>query len=199
MNNLESWEKCQDSYFFGRRGSIWGWASWSRVVLDWREQYDWVNDTEYIKQLEKTWKPYRNWKGILKRYRYCATTGKAYFEVLLCERMLRSNSLNIIPKENMIRNVGMLGGTHSNIELKMYPRFYRKWMNMKQYEIIGEIKHPCEVVQDTVFDRKMDPNPLQQFLLRSERILLQLIHGNGKELFKKGIKKIQKLKYKNEM
>ena len=193
MNNMGIWEKCQDSYFFGRRGSIWGWASWSRVVLDWREDYNWILDTDYLKDLEKTWKPCRNWNELLKRHKYCATTGKQHFEVFLCERMLRTDSLNIIPKKNMICNVGMLGGTHSDIELKMYPRFYRKWMEMKTYEIDMPLKHPEKVVQNIEFDRAMDPNWFQQKMLRPERIYLQIKYGNGKQVLKKGFNKIKKL------
>lgn len=185
MNNLNTWQDCKDSYFFGRRGSIWGWASWSRVVLDWREDYEWVKDPSYLKQLKDTRSPCRNWKEVENRFRHCAATGKPYFEVLMLERQLRRDSLNIIPNTNMIKNVGLLGGTHSDVTLEMYPRFYRKWMELEAQEISFPLKHPETVVQNVAFDRAIDPGPIQKILIWPERIFLQLIHGNGKVLWKK--------------
>lgn len=189
MNNLSSWKPEEASYFFGRRGSIWGWASWSRVVLDRYDDYHWLND-EYLNELGKKWKPCRNWNEIKKRYRYCASTGKQYFEVLGAERQLRRDALNIIPSENMVKNVGMLGGTHSDLELKMYPRFYRKWMLMESKEIAFPLRHPDKIVQDVAYDRAMDPNWFQNAMLRPERILLQIRYGNTKVLWNKLLKKL---------
>lgn len=184
MNNLGKWKPESASYFFGRRGSIWGWASWSRVVLDRYDDYRWFSEP-YLKQLEKIWKPCHGWKQVAKRFRYCASTGKEYFEVLGCERQLRRDALNIIPAENMIKNVGCIGGTHSDVELKMYPRFYRKWMEMDVKNIEFPLRHPETVIQDVEYDRKMDPTDMQQVLLRLERIFLQLRYGRGDVLWEK--------------
>lgn len=193
MNNLGKWKSEDSSYFFGRRGAIWGWASWSRVVLDWQNDYNWIENRTYMKQLEKTWRPCRNWKSIERRWKYCASTGKQYFEVLMGERLLRRNALNIIPSVNMIHNIGEFGGTHSDIDIKMYPKFYRRWMELETYEMEQSMRHPEEIVQDITYDRKMDPNPIQLLLLRPERILLQIRYGNWNILWGKAKAKIKKM------
>lgn len=193
MNNLGEWKREKASYFFGRRGSIWGWASWSRVVLDWQKDYKWIDNKAYMKQLEETWKPCRNWKSIEKRWKYCASTGRQYFEVLMGERLLRRNALNIIPSVNMMQNIGEFGGTHSDMSLKMYPKFYRRWMVLESHEMEQPMRHPEKVAQDVVYDRKMDPNPIQSLLIRPERIFLQIRYGNWDKLCQKLITKIKNI------
>ena len=39
-------------YFFTSAFSIWGWASWSRVVNQWDEQYSFLNDAYNMQQLQ---------------------------------------------------------------------------------------------------------------------------------------------------
>lgn len=185
MNNMGTWPECSDSYFFARRGSIWGWASWSRFVMDWRENYEWLEDAEHIKKLKASWKPCKNWKDVFARYRYCASTKKPYFEVLMAEKMLRDGTLNVIPRVNMIQNVGWRGGTHSDLDLKMLPRFYRKWLGQETHEMLFPLRHPLTVERDIKFDRAIDPGFLQTRAIRIEGIFLQLIHGNGKTLWNK--------------
>jgi len=180
MNNKEKWDSCKDSYFFSLRGSIWGWASWRRVVMDWKEDYDWVYDKAQVRQLRKAWNPCRNFSGLQKRWRQCASKNKPYFEVLLGERLLRSNSLNIVPKYNLIANVGLRNGTHSDNELCMIPGFYRSLFTLKVYEEIPlPLKHPQTVERDVRYDRVVDPNWFQQLMLRPERIFLRLRYGEG--------------------
>ena len=196
MNNLERWDSCEGSYFFSRRGSIWGWASWRRVVMDWKEDYDWVCDAAQVRHLRAAWKPCRNFSGLQKRWRYCASKNKPYFEMLLGERLLRTNSLNIVPKVNLVVNIGLLNGTHSDNELRMIPRFYRKWFTIQVYgENIFPLVHPASIERDIRFDRAIDPNWLQQMMLRPERIFLQLRYGEGgaKKLWEKAKAQIRNL------
>lgn len=184
MNNLAQWKPERSSYFFGRRGSICGWASWRRVVLDRYENYDWVNDA-YLKELGKRWKPCRNWRDIEKRYRYCAKTGKQYFEVLGSERQLRHNAWNIIPSVNMIKNIGNEKGTHSDLELREYPRFWRRVMEMNANEIPFPLKHPKEICPDNQYDRAMDPTWVQKRVMRIEGVLLKLYYRGIQILWSK--------------
>lgn len=43
MNNLETWDSPY-SYLFTETGSIWGWATWKRVVDEWEPNYDLLED-----------------------------------------------------------------------------------------------------------------------------------------------------------
>ena len=51
MNNLGQWEACPDDYFFSMSGSVWGWATWKRVVDQWDPEYKFMNDKYAISNL----------------------------------------------------------------------------------------------------------------------------------------------------
>lgn len=46
MNTYDIAKHTQDSYLFTKKGSIWGWASWRRVIDTWDGEYTWLNDED---------------------------------------------------------------------------------------------------------------------------------------------------------
>ena len=44
MNNFGEMENNPDSYFFSTSGSIWGWATWKRVIDQWDDNYKFLDD-----------------------------------------------------------------------------------------------------------------------------------------------------------
>ncbi len=52
FNVEEHTEDIAEDYFFTSHFSIWGWASWSRVVNKWDEHYTWLDDKQTTQQIE---------------------------------------------------------------------------------------------------------------------------------------------------
>ena len=52
FNVEEQTSDVTDSYFFSTNFSIWGWASWRRVVDQWDEHYTWLDDDEAVSRLQ---------------------------------------------------------------------------------------------------------------------------------------------------
>lgn len=61
-------------YFFSTAFSIWGWASWRRVIDQWDEHYSFLDDTFNLQQLEEYIKE-RNTRR--NSSSFVVTTGKA--------------------------------------------------------------------------------------------------------------------------
>ena len=128
-----------DSYFFSTSGSIWGWASWSRVI----NNYD-VNDSKYLENIEGNllsstldsfqserlahhlkWAIFDNY--IINTWDYQL---HAYIKL--------NYQLYIIPKVNLIKNVGFgADASHTksvekrtNLDSKklLFPLIHPKWV-----------------------------------------------------------------------
>ena len=48
MNNNDISKHVNASFLFTKKGSIWGWASWKRVLDTWDEHYTWLDDAEKL-------------------------------------------------------------------------------------------------------------------------------------------------------
>ena len=53
FNVEEQTDDAEGDYFFTTNFSIWGWASWRRVVDQWDEHYTWLDDPIAVRQLEE--------------------------------------------------------------------------------------------------------------------------------------------------
>lgn len=132
--------KIEDSYFFANYYPIWGWATWKRA---WS-----LYDVEM-----KNWNRFKNTKQLY--WLFSNPEISKYYESMfdLIENgfdtwdiqwwftCIFQSGLSIIPKYNLISNIGVIG-THSSTQGD-----YR--INMPVYPLDeGEIKHPLFVVTD---------------------------------------------------
>lgn len=157
MNNLEIWESPY-SYLFTETGSIWGWATWKRVVDEWEPNYDLLNDKynkEKIRRLFKNQKT--DLSGRMKTWEINKDSGVEHYEAILCMNQYTKNRLNIVPTKNMIINIGNTpeGGTHSVDDLSLIPKGLRRIYTMKSFEIDFPLKHPKYVINDVEFQNKL--------------------------------------------
>lgn len=82
FNNEEITPDVPYDYFFATTFSIWGWASWKRVVDQWDEHYTFLDDTFNMQQLKNLIRErkYRNdFIYMCQRHR---EHGKAYYETI---------------------------------------------------------------------------------------------------------------------
>lgn len=192
MNNLESIDSPY-SYFFTETGSIWGWATWKRVVDLWDAEYSLLKNEHLVNKLQKSLN-YRNLTGKRKiqYWKTHAKDGIPYYESILAMSQYANNMLNIVPTKNMICNIGNSpeGGTHSVQGLQMIPRGLRRLFTMKKYEIEFPLVHPPYVINDTEYLSKLyrlmgDGYPLVRWWRLFEKSFLIIRYKGIKELIQK--------------
>lgn len=76
-------------------------------------------------------------------------SGKEHFETILISNQYRHEGLTIVPKKNMINNIGVVeGSAHYAADIELIPKGYRRIFTMNRYEInTNELKHP-EIIKD---------------------------------------------------
>lgn len=149
-------EECSTSvpydYFFSSCSSIWGWASWSRVINQWDKMYSVLNDAFNKSQIQGVLKQKGHMKNLLNMAEAHKNSGKAHFESILLLNQYLNSGLTIVPKNNMINNIGVLDdSTHFSGSISTLPKGYRRVFTMKRYELEFPIKHPQYVIEYTEY------------------------------------------------
>lgn len=192
-NTLGILENCPYDYFFSSTGVGGIWATWKRVADTWDENYTFLKDEYYIKELEKLYKG----KGI-KKYLNLAidhkNTGKAHWETIVSFSQLLNSRLNIIVTRNMVDNIGIdENSTHTIADIRQMPKAMRMLYNIPVFELSEEIKHPPYVVENREFVERYarllgNGYPWIQFYRKMESVFLKIRYGNGKSVIN-GIKR----------
>lgn len=200
MNHLGVYEDTTSDYFFSRQGSIWGIATWRRTDK-YRGDFEYGKDPyvmELLKERTKGNKAFRN--------RYKAYAEQKYFEGHVAGSeffyefgMYGQNQLQIVPKKNMISNIGFGDSSAHFTELKVMPRGLRKVLNMKTYEMQFPMKHNNYVIPDEKYERKRNKRmayncPWISFWRSIEGVFLHMIHGEPFYIFKKIKRKLSRNK-----
>ena len=154
MNHFGKYKNDSCDYIFTKNVSIWGWATWKRVVDKWDSNY-----SEYIKSKKQFSKKYKKdyptgmlCKSIDKHIK----SGKEHYETILIYNHLVNDQLAIVPTQNMIVNIGNNpeGGTHSSTSINKLPNAIKKIFLLKKYNI-SSIKLNCDVSEDRVYSKKV--------------------------------------------
>jgi hypothetical protein len=192
MNHLTVAENVSTDYFFSRQGSIWGTATWRDRVEMRDTGFEYAKDP-YVMNLLK-----QNAKG----NKIFWNRAKAYAEAEYYEghvagtefwrefAMYGQSQLQIIPKYNMICNVGATANSAHADEIKYLPKKLRGCFNMKTYEIEFPLKHPKYVMPDLEYERKRNNiigynvSSWEKLLRRIERAIYKMIDGDILHIFK---------------
>lgn len=201
MNHTEVWEDTPNDYFFARCGAIWGLATWKRTHKDRELNFSYANDTYTQKLILKNAKDYKGFQkrlvgyGTQERYEGHVAGGEFYHDLAIYGQ----NRLYIVPKKNMMSNIGCTENSAHSTEYKLLPRAVKKIFNMKTYELELPIKHPEYVVADKKYEKKRakimaTDSSVRRFFRRIESIFLYIRYG----VFFKKIKKRKNRKNKIE-
>ena len=171
-------------YLFTSVFSIWGWASWRRVIDKWDATYAFLDDKDAMRQLE----------GVMRQRRLCRDTlcacydhrasGKEYYETIFWASMVMNSGLAIMPTRNMINNLGATdGSTHYTGSLQTMPRRLRRLFTMQRYELSNPIRHPHYIIEDVEFKEQVYRtyaygHPLIKLSRSFEELWLNLRYGN---------------------
>ena len=171
------------SYFFSRTFSIWGWASWSRVVNSWDGNYNFVHDPAQWAELQQKAARYRQRREMLTLCQQHAAEGKEYYETIFWAYLMLHDGLAIFPRVNLINNIGLDGGTHYSTQLSLQPKRLRWQFEMPRHELSFPLRHPADVVEDPdyqrlVYLRNAWNNPCRKVQYSLEELWLNLRAGN---------------------
>lgn len=196
MNNLQIYEDCPYDYFFSKSGAITGWASWKRVIDEWREYVPFVEDDYAVKQFKKL---YSNKTIRADKYiDHCKAnnrSGIAYYESILSGNALVQNRLNIVPTKNLISNIGNVGeSTHGAANINLLPKGIRRIFNMPTYEYDFPLNHPPYVMENVDFHYKLNRvmgngHPFVRIYRRCESVFYRMRSGDF-SMFKRKLSKI---------
>ena len=199
MNNLETFESPY-SYLFTQTGSIWGWATWKRVVDEWEPNYDVLEDEYNLRKLKDCLAE----RGLftesrLNVWKTNKASGVEHYETINGLNQYLHNRLNIVPTKNMIINIGNTpeGSTHSAADLSLLPRGLRKIYTMKSYEIDFPLVHPKYVIDDVEYQKALfrlmgTGHPWVNVYRKIEKSILILKKQGVKELSRKIDKKLRR-------
>ena len=198
FNEDEVSADCEDSYFFTSVFSIWGWASWRRVVDKWEGDYAFLQDKQAMQTLRRLCKQ-RGYRNDFERMcREHQQSGKEYYESIFWASMLLQSGLAIMPTKNLINNLGLSeDSTHFSGSMKTTPRGYRRIFTMGRHELDFPLKHPRYVIENVEYKERVYKNhawghPGIKVTRSLEELILNLKYGNFKIITKSIRRRINK-------
>lgn len=185
-------------YFFTSAFSIWGWASWRRVVDKWDEKYSFLDNPTDLHMLTQLVKQRKVRKDFISMCRNHREAGKEFYESIFWSSMLLNSGLAIMPSKNQINNIGLTEeSTHYTSNLKTTPRGLRRIFTMKRFELEFPLKHPTHVVEyvdykERFYRRNAWGHPAVKVARSLEELLLNLRYGHFAVIGKAMKKRVRK-------
>lgn len=183
-NHLGIYEDVDSDYFFSRQGSIWGIAVWRNRYVE-RGNFSYGQSAYQMKLLKQRTK---HNKIAWKRLKAYSTQSEYEGHVASSEfwiefNMYAQNRLQIVPKKNMISNIGATKNASHAGEINKLPRGIQKVFNSDVYEIEFPLRHNDYVIPDIGYEKKrnriMGYNmPMVAFYRKVERFLRLLFSGD---------------------
>lgn len=168
MNNTGVSKHCKASYLFTKKGSIWGWASWRRVIDTWDGEYTWLNDPHKM-EIIKEQMGNVEYNSFIKTATAHKNSGREHYESILAASCKINKRLNIVPKYNMISNIGIAQeSTHSVNDIRLLPKKVQRLLYMQTYEIDFPLRHPKDMKNDLKFERQTTFSHTGKILMKIE-------------------------------
>ena len=185
-------------YFFTSAFSIWGWASWRRVVQQWDEKYTFLDDAFSMRQLDALIRRRGYRKEFIQMCRDHRDSGSPQFESVFWATMLFNSGMAIMPVKNMIRNVGASDDSAHYSEFKTMPRAVKRLFTMGSYDVTFPLRHPRYVIEEVGYVQRMYRynawgHPWLKIGRSFEELFLNLRYGNWKFIWKSVCRRIRKL------
>lgn len=186
FNLLGEAKNCPNDYLFSYSGSG-AWASWKRVADGWDETYAFLHNEYYINNLRKKYgeRRFDMWYNNAVRHE---GTGKAFWESILGFDCILNNRYAIIPKKNLVSNIGLTyGSTHSNAEMKLLTKRQQSIFNNPTFEMKFPLKHPEYIVPDYQYMDELDElmgngHPFRQFYRKCVYFLKCIRYGKAQNI-----------------
>lgn len=155
LNHFEEWDFGGSSYGFTKGGAIWGWATWRRAWAKYDYSVSGINDPYVEKKIKAAmygddarialWK---RTNGLVKQ-----SAKLSYWDVQWGFVKYSQNQLVIVPKYNLISNIGIgADSTHASGVSSVH-RKYHDYNNMPVKALEFPLVHPSHMLCDTEYDR----------------------------------------------
>ncbi len=194
-------EYCPYDYFFTSTTFTAGcWASWGRVVSKWDSNYGYLEDVYYKELIEDLIRVHKYSEGFLPSCKEHKSSGKAHFETILISNQYLNSGLTIVPKKNMVLNIGLTGeATHTDISLECLPKGYRKLFELDIHEMLCPLKAPRYVLEDCSYKRRAYRvygwgNYWIKIGRSLETLWYMILHGKTKNIIKYIKEKVQNVR-----
>ena len=184
LNHEEFTTDVEADYFFTTNCSIWGWASWRRVIDRWDEHYTFLDDAVTMQQLQELIRTRRYRNDFIQMFHNHRDSGKAYYESIFQAALLLESGLCIVPSCNMINNLGVTSdSTHFAGSIYTLPRGYRRIFTMQRHEMKFPLRHPSHVIEHTAYKERVYRimgwgHPFIKISRSIEELFLNLRYGN---------------------
>ena len=157
MNHLGIYD-CNESYFFTTSGSIWGWASWKRVIDKWDTDYTFLDNDKEMRRLKDYCKSiYVNIYSFISTCKWHKSTDKEYYESIFYSYRLLNSGLTIVPAKNLISNIGLTAdSTHATSNIKRLPKGIQRVFGMATYSLDFPLAPPKYIVNDLNYVKKVN-------------------------------------------
>lgn len=202
MNLAGVWENANSDYFFAERAPICGQAMWKRSYMQRDFELNYGKDTYTMNLLRRKLKKDKAFLNTVEGYaenpRWGGhVPGGEFFGRLA---VYTQNQLYIVPKYNMMCNIGCTEDSEHASEYRLLPHGIRRIFNMKTYEYELPLKHPSHVMADEEYMKIEDKilcrnNPIGKFFRRVEVLCLTLKYYGFIGACKFASKKIKKRKH----
>ena len=196
MNHMGRCENVSTDYFFSRHGSVWGTATWRRtyVMRDWNFNYG--NDPYVMGLLRENAKNnhffLKKAEGYVRnKYHENHVAGGEFFHGFA---VYGYHQLQIIPKVNLVSNIGCTADAAHSASLKLLAKGTQRMFNMPVYEMSFPMKHMEYMIPDIAYEKRVEKiggynSLLTTFYRRLEHYVRVMLYGNTWERIKKRIKK----------
>ena len=155
FNHEEKTEAPYD-YLFTSVFSIWGWASWGRVVNQWDDQYKVVDNAFDMHQLEACVKAHGEHEEMVKKLRKHKEAGVPIYETVYWSYNMLHSGLAIVPTRNMIQNTAVSEeSAHFQSAMKTLPKRMQQLLTMPTYEMKFPLRHPQYVIENVEYKARV--------------------------------------------
>ena len=193
-NSIGTWDEASSDYFFSKDSSIWGTATWRRVIEQRDRTFDYGKDPYIMKLLKKNTTSfiYRMIEGYAKDKYYGGHVAGSEFWFFFSAAAY--GQLQIVPRRNLVSNIGYgEGSAHANGA--NFKGSVPKFMNLPVYEMDFPMKHPKYIIPDNDYaariQKDLGQGAFHVRLLHKLKYYAQLIaHGQFRYIFKKARKKL---------
>ena len=186
-------------YFFSTNFSIWGWASWRRVIDQWDARYEWLNDRYAVGDLQALIRERGYRDDFLPMCRQHRSYHKPFYESIFWAHLLMSGGLCIVPSRNMVSNLGPTSdSTHFGGSLHTLPHGYRRIFTMGRYEVAFPLRDPRYVMEHVAYRKRAYRimgwmSPWTKIARSLEELLLNIRYGNWHHIWKSLVARARKL------
>ncbi|MBQ7420061.1 MAG: hemolysin activation protein [Prevotella sp.] len=187
-NHEEKTEAPYD-YLFTSVFSIWGWASWRRVVSQWDDHYQVVDNDFDMRQLENIVKARGDRQEMIKKLRKHKEAGDPIYETVYWSYNMLHSGLTIVPTRNMIQNTAVSEeSAHYQSAMKTLPKRMQRMLTMPSYEVTFPLRHPHYVIEDVAYKQRIYRimawgHPWIKIGRSIEELLRNLRYGNFKAIW----------------